>query len=67
MDTMPIVIEVDGGVADVIFTPEHVGVIILDWDNLKAGDTITQETADTLVELNLYSLEELQPYVEKHP
>lgn len=65
MDSIPVVIEVAGGNAEVTFESEYVDVILIDWDNIKEGDCISREDAETLIELGLYSMEELKPHLEE--
>jgi hypothetical protein len=42
MDTengrIPVVVTVDGGVADVICNQDHADCVVIDFDNVKAGD-----------------------------
>lgn len=34
-----VLVEVAGGVATVTANPHNIGVVLIDWDNVKAGDT----------------------------
>jgi len=47
-----IVVEVEGGCLQGVFSnfikSSDVNVILIDWDNIKAGDIITQEEKDAL-------------------
>ncbi len=49
LDPLPLIVVVEGGVVQEVINSDD-EYYLLDWDNLKGGDTVTREFADLCVE-----------------
>lgn len=58
-----IYISVTGGNVDGVFGTED--YLVVDWDNLKSGDTVSQEEAEAIVTAGVCSMCEIEPYIRK--
>jgi hypothetical protein len=59
----PVIVNVYGGVAQDVFTAEGQDYYVLDWDNLKGGDTVPRDIAEMYVKRGACTWDEIEPYV----